>query len=237
MAETELNLPGEPPVTVHLRRAPRARRLSLRVSRLDGKVTLTAPPRAAMGELRAFLAERADWVRGHLATQPPPVLVGPGMRLPVEGQRVSLVAGTGRSARREGDQLWVAPARAGAQAQRYLKGLAQTRLTEQTEALAARLGRQPTALALRDPRSRWGSCSSQGRLMFSWRLIMAPPRILSYVAAHEVAHLVEMNHSPAFWARVAELHPGWEADRRWLREHGAWMHRYRFEPEGQEAAA
>jgi hypothetical protein len=65
--------------------------------------------------------------------------------------------------------------------------------------------------------------------MFSWRLIMAPPEVLDYVAAHEVAHLVEMNHSPAFWALVEKLFPAHRAARRWLREHGTGLHRYRFD--------
>jgi hypothetical protein len=68
--------------------------------------------------------------------------------------------------------------------------------------------------------------------MYSWRLIMAPPPVLRYVAAHEVAHLVEMNHSPRFWAVVDRLYPGWEAQRAWLRAHGSALHGLRFQPAG-----
>jgi predicted metal-dependent hydrolase len=82
------------------------------------------------------------------------------------------------------------------------------------------LGREVAQIALRDTRSRWGSCSATGRLMFNWRLAMAPPAVLDYVAAHEVAHLVEMNHAPAFWAVVARLCPDWRAQRAWLKAHG-----------------
>ncbi|MEY3959547.1 MAG: hypothetical protein RIR14_200, partial [Pseudomonadota bacterium] len=85
---------------------------------------------------------------------------------------------------------------------------------------------------LRDTRSRWGSCTAEGALMYSWRLIMAPPPVLRYVAAHEVAHLVEMNHSPQFWAVVDRLYPGWEAQRAWLRSHGSALHGLRFQPAG-----
>jgi predicted metal-dependent hydrolase len=81
---------------------------------------------------------------------------------------------------------------------------------------------------MRDTRSRWGSCSSQGTLMYSWRLIMAPPEVLRYVAAHEVAHLAEMNHSPAFWQVVQTLYGAHHRERGWLREHGASLHKYRF---------
>jgi predicted metal-dependent hydrolase len=91
------------------------------------------------------------------------------------------------------------------------------------------LGRRFSRLSLRDTRSRWGSCSSRGGLSYSWRLILAPPDVLDYVAAHEVAHLAEMNHSPAFWALVARLCPGYQAPRGWLRREGAGLHRYRFD--------
>ena len=81
---------------------------------------------------------------------------------------------------------------------------------------------------LRDTRSRWGSCTAKGDLMFNWRLILAPPPVLDYVAAHEVAHLAQMNHSPAFWAEVARLFPAHLEARRWLKTQGSHLHRYRF---------
>ena len=93
---------------------------------------------------------------------------------------------------------------------------------------AARLGKGYTRLTLRDTRSRWGSCTSDGGLMFSWRLIMAPPSVLDYVAAHEVAHLAQMNHSPAFWAEVTRIYGDFDPPRQWLRTHGADLHRYQF---------
>jgi predicted metal-dependent hydrolase len=79
---------------------------------------------------------------------------------------------------------------------------------------------RPGRLTLRDPRSRWGSCSAKGDLMFSFRLIMTPPEVLDYVAAHEVAHLVEMNHGPAFWSLCHRLCPATDTHRRWLKDHG-----------------
>jgi predicted metal-dependent hydrolase len=85
-----------------------------------------------------------------------------------------------------------------------------------------------TQISLRDTRSRWGSCSAEGRLMYSWRLIMAPPSVLDYVAAHEVAHLVQMNHSEAFWAVVQGLYPGWQRQRDWLRHQGGALHVWDF---------
>lgn len=226
-----LELAGSPGVAVQVRRSTRVRRLSLRISRLDGRVTLTAPPHVPQKELRAFLRDRSEWVRGHLETQPDPVAVRVGVRLPVLGEGVMIEPAKVRAARRDGGRLLVAPDRAAAQTMVWLRETARTRLGAACDGYAAQIGKSYTQLALRDTRSRWGSCSSAGRLMFSWRLVMAPPRIVDYVAAHEVAHLDQMNHSAAFWSVVTRLHPTWETDRAWLREHGAWLHRYRFEGE------
>ncbi|MEL7205889.1 MAG: SprT family zinc-dependent metalloprotease, partial [Pseudomonadota bacterium] len=118
--------------------------------------------------------------------------------------------------------------RVGTRVATWLKLLARDRLIEASDRYAAELGRPYTRLSLRDTRSRWGSCSAQGRLMYSWRLILAPPEALDYVAAHEVAHLQEMNHSPAFWSIVADLCPDYETQRLWLRHEGTSLHRYRF---------
>ena len=94
---------------------------------------------------------------------------------------------------------------------------------------AAKLGLKPGRISLRDPRSRWGSCTASGDLMFSWRLIMAPSAVFDYVVAHEVAHLAELNHSPRFWAVVRAALPGLiKAARDWLRRNGAALHTHDF---------
>jgi predicted metal-dependent hydrolase len=118
--------------------------------------------------------------------------------------------------------------RAGVRVGAFLKALARTRLAAASDKYAARIGRPSTRLTLRDPRSRWGSCTADGALMFSWRLVMAPPDVLDYVAAHEVAHMIEMNHSAAFWAVVAGLRPDWKAQRDWLHGQGSVLQGYRF---------
>jgi predicted metal-dependent hydrolase len=137
--------------------------------------------------------------------------------------------GAVRRLTRVGDVLML-PERAptGPRVQAYLRAQARDRLAQACNHYATLLGRPYRRLTLRDTRSRWGSCSTQGDLMFSWRLIMAPPAVLDYVAAHEVAHLAEMNHSPAFWAVVARLCPDYAAHRHWLRDHGDTLHRVRF---------
>ena len=225
-------LPGQPPVEVHLKRSARARRFSLRVSRLDGKVTLTLPPSAREREAMGFLAAQEGWLRQTLAAMPTATgeRVGIGSILPVEGVLLRVDHGSGRGLRVEGDRLLVPgdPSAAGARIGAWLKVVARDRLARASARHAGTLGRGFAQIVLRDTRSRWGSCSVDGRLMYSWRLILAPPSVLDYVAAHEVAHLVEMNHSPAYWAVVERVCPGWQAERAWLHRHGQDLHHYRF---------
>ena len=223
-------LEGDPPVAVSLRRSARARRLSLRVSRLDGRVTLTLPRGASEAEALDFARSKADWLRGVLARAAPVVPVTHGCDLPVAGQLLRLIPAPVRAARVEGAALLVPrdPGRTGRAAAAYLKLVARAALVAATDRHAAALGRPHAGITLRDTRSRWGSCTHEGRLMFSWRLAMAPPSVLDYVAAHEVAHLAEMNHGPRFWAHVARLMPGYEAHRRWLRREGDALMRYDF---------
>ena len=223
-------LPGNPPLPLTLRRSARARRISLRVSSLDGRITLTLPRGVAEAEGMAFARAKERWLRAQSAARPATVAVGHGATLPVEGRLVTLAPGPGRSVRADGALLLVPGegAQAGARVQGWLKALARERLAAAADRHAAALGRPYARITLRDTRSRWGSCSSAGALSFSWRLVMAPPEVLDYVAAHEVAHLAEMNHSPRYWAVVRDLCPGYEAPRRWLRENGQELHRYRF---------
>jgi predicted metal-dependent hydrolase len=225
-------LPGNPPVEINLKRSGRARRISLRVSALDGRVTLTVPKGVSEKAGLAFASEKADWLRQNAARHGEVNQVAERQQIPVEGQLLTVASGSGRSVRTQGDQIIVPgdPARLPARLSGYLKALARDRLAVASDLYADRLGRGYSRLTLRDTRSRWGSCSAQGALSYSWRLIMAPPDVLSYVAAHEVAHLAEMNHSDRFWAKVEEIHGPWTAQRDWLRREGAALHRIRFEP-------
>ena len=226
-------LPGPPAVEVHLKRSARARRFSLRVSRLDGKVTLSMPLRAREGEALAFLKGNEAWVRQTLSALPGEALraLGPGSVVPVEGEELVLTPATGRGVRVEGGLLLVPGAEEtmGPRVAAWLKVLARDRLAAASTRYAGLVGRSYTSLALRDTRSRWGSCSPDGRLMYSWRLIMAPAAVLDYVAAHEVAHLVELNHSPAYWRVVTGICPDWKDHRAWLKAHGNTLHRVRFQ--------
>lgn len=223
-------LPGPPPVDVQLRRSARTRRFSLRVSRLDGRVTLSMPLRAPESAALAFLRDQESWLRQTLAGMVQPAQVALGDQVPVEGRMLTLTAGTGRGVRVQGESLMVPgdAAMAGARVAGFLKTLARTRLAAASDRYAAQIGRRVERITLRDTRSRWGSCAHDGALMYSWRLIMAPPAVLDYVAAHEVAHMIEMNHSADFWAVVERLYPRWQVQRKWLHDQGQGLHAYRF---------
>ncbi|MDJ0827026.1 MAG: SprT family zinc-dependent metalloprotease [Rhodobacter sp.] len=224
-------LSGNPPVEITLRPTARARRVSLRVSALDGRVTLSLPKGMNPDEAMAFAQEKSDWIRRHLAGRQDPVRPAIGGTVLLRGQEVTISAGAvDRAIVRDGAMLVpAAPDLVAARIKAFLRLEARASLTEAAERHAKVLGRTVGKITLRDTRSRWGSCNQRGDLMFSWRLVMAPPELLDYVAAHEVGHMVEMNHSPAYWRVVEELCPDYRARRRWLRENGTTLHRYRFD--------
>ncbi|MFD1510022.1 M48 family metallopeptidase [Lacimonas salitolerans] len=223
-------LPGNPPVALLLKKSAQARRISLRVSRLDGRVTLTCPKGVTEAEALAFARSKAAWLRRALADQQGPVAVGYGAEVPVLGHMRQINPGPGRAVQITDTALLVpGPAeQTGARVQGFLKNHARDRLSAAADRYAGTLGRPYARITLRDTRSRWGSCTADAGLMFSWRLVMAPEPVLDYVAAHEVAHLAEMNHSAAFWAVVHRLYGDHRTARGWLRENGHNLHRYRF---------
>jgi len=225
-----LALPGDPVINIALRRSKRARRISLRVAERDGSVTLTLPTWAPEAEAQAFAAEKEGWIRRALARRRPTEVVRIGDTVPVAGQALPVVAVPKGPARIQDGQILIqdSPSRFAPRLIALLKETARARLVAEADRQSAALGRPYGRITLRDTKSRWGSCSSRGDLMFSWRLIMAPPEVLDYVVAHEVAHLQEMNHSPAFWAVVAQLYPAYEAPRRWLRHEGSALLRLQF---------
>ena len=227
----QLILPGNPEIPVVMRRSTRARRMSLRVAGIDGRVTLSLPAHVDEAVALAFLESRAAWLRSHVAAVPGEIAVGPGVELPVLGTARRVVAGSGRRVVLGPSEVAVPgpEAQVASRLRGFLRETARVQLAAAVEVHSAALGVRASGLALRDVRSRWGSCTAHGRLMFSWRLVLAPAEVLDYVAAHEVAHLREMNHGPRFWALVAELCPGYASSRRWLRVEGAGLHRYRFE--------
>jgi predicted metal-dependent hydrolase len=221
---------GDPAIEIRLRRNARARRMVLRVAQTGRGPTLTLPPGVPIAHARAFLSDQEGWLRRHLAARPTGERVGAGSVLPFGDGTLTVRAHAGRVTRRAGDVLLV-PGPSEQQSVRvaaWLREEARQAFVAGVERHAARLKLRPGRITLRDPRSRWGSCTSTGDLMFSWRLIMAPSAVLDYVVAHEVAHLVEMNHSPKFWAVVRRLCPDDRGPRDWLRQNGATLHSHDF---------
>jgi predicted metal-dependent hydrolase len=153
-----------------------------------------------------------------------------GGTITVEGRVLNIVAGPVRTAKLAGETVLVPndPTRVSARLVALLKVLAQDRLLAASDRYAMALGRPHIGISLRDTKSRWGSCSPEGKLMYSWRLIFAPPAVLEYVAAHEVAHLAEMNHGPRFWSTLKRLMPDYEVPMRWLKRHGQDLHLMQF---------
>jgi predicted metal-dependent hydrolase len=229
-----LLLSGSPSISITLKRSARSRRFSLRVSHATGQVSLSMPLRARESEAMAFARAQEGWIRAALARMPQTVGVGLGAQIPYEGRMVQIVAGAGRSVQVIGDEMHVPgdAARVAVRVAAFLKLRARDRLVSASDRYAAQVGRRVAQVTLRDTRSRWGSCTSDGSLMYSWRLIMAPPSVLDYVAAHEVAHMLEMNHSPRFWAVVERLFPNWQAERAWLKREGGALQSIRFDVEG-----
>jgi predicted metal-dependent hydrolase len=230
---TEIIRVGDPPIEVRIRRNPRARRLVLRVTQDAGVPTLTVPPLVALSRARAFAVEQEGWLRSRLAVAPARMTVGVGSMIPYRGEPHRVVStGSGRVALAGGSIMVPGPVeRAPARAEAFLREAARQRCLAAAETHAERLGRRIGRLTIRDTRGRWGSCSAAGDLMFSWRLILAPDAVLDYVAAHEAAHLVELNHSRRFWMLVESLVPDMEAQRGWLRRHGGGLMAYDFAPQ------
>jgi len=218
-------------VRVGIRRNPRARRISLRVA--EGEVRLTLPPGASEAAGLAFLDSRRAWVADRLRAAPKPAPFRPGETVPFRGQprRLCLDLALREPLRLEEDRILLAsPVGFARRVEGWMRGEARRAFEQAVARHAARLGVQPQGVAIRDQKTRWGSASAAGRLNFSWRAVMAPPFVLDYLAAHEVAHLREMNHSPRFWALCRSLCPETDAAERWLKTEGRQLHRY-----GQEA--
>jgi predicted metal-dependent hydrolase len=212
------------------RRSPRARRMSLRVDPKGGGVVVVMPDRASAAAAERFVARHAGWVMHQLARLPAPVPFADGAVVPVLGRALTIhhAPQARHGVRLEGDAVMVAGAgeHLARRTRDFLKGVARRELTRRAHLVAAQVDRRPSRVTVRDVSSRWGSCSAAGALSFSWRLILTPEWVLDYVVAHEVAHLVHLDHSPRFWAVVGRLVPDVEAARAWLRTHGPGLHRY-----------
>ena len=225
--ETTLITIGSDEVLVAVKVSERARSYRLTVPH-SGPPVLTVPRHGKWADAQAFLGRHTGWLEQRLKRAAPRVPFAAGARIPVRGVP-HLVTATGRLRGRvevaedDGVQLLLVPGAPEHHARRleeWLKAEAHRDLTERSAIHAATLGVVVRSVAMRSQATRWGSCSSTGRLNYNWRLILAPSFVLDYVAAHEVAHLVHMNHSISFWRSVEEALPDMARGRAWLKAHG-----------------
>lgn len=164
--------------------------------RVDGMVIVRAPKKCPQSEIDRFLKERQDWIR----------------------EKLLLMEARQRDAEK------VQPL--SEEEQKLSKETAREALEQKLRYYAPKMGVTYGRISVKDQKTRWGSCSSEGNLNFNWRLIMAPPGVMDYVVVHELAHRKEMNHSRNFWKVVEEIMPDYQKYRKWLKENGNILHRY-----------
>jgi predicted metal-dependent hydrolase len=237
--------PSEPPALeiifdksiyiVRLRRHRQARRYTLRIQAATREVILTMPPRGTVKEAREFAQKHGGWIAARLGRLPEALRFADGIVVPLRGvpHRITHRRGVRGTVwietNGDGEQLLCVAGETPHVDRRvgdFLRSEAKRELEAASLRFAAELGVRVRRVAVRDQGSRWGSCSTAGVLSYSWRLILAPSFVLNYLAAHEVAHLAEMNHSPRFWRLVRRLCADHERAKVWLDVHGSDLHRY-----------
>jgi predicted metal-dependent hydrolase len=211
-------------------RSPRARTMRLRVDRRTGAVLLTIPSRASQRKALAWAAGHRSWIEAQLARIAPSARLVHGAELPLHGlpHRIDWSAERPRTVRVEQDRILVGGPAENLEARllRWLRRQAGETLARETHEFAAKAGVRVTKVGVGDPVSRWGSCASSGAIRYSWRLILAPDWVRRATVAHEVAHLVHMNHGPDFHCLVeALLGADPKPARSWLRLNGPLVHR------------
>lgn len=220
---------------VRVRRHRQARRYTLRIDAASRDVVLTIPPRGSLKEARDFAQKHGAWIAARLRCLPQATPFAHGVEVPLRGVSHRVVhrpgvRGTVWIEQDDGGEQRLCvtgePPHHNRRIGDFLRREAQRDLDAASRRYAKELGVTIKRISVRDQSSRWGSCSNNGVLSFSWRLILAPPFVLRYLAAHEVTHLVELNHSPRFWRLLKRLNPDCERARAWLDAHGTDLHRY-----------
>lgn len=207
----------------------RARRLTLRIETGGRGIRVTVPPGVGRDEIDSFVRRHHDWLSERVEKLPDRQALKPGMKVPVRGEPHRIVHMEGRRGittaqrRTDGPVLLVYgdERHVGRRVADFLKKQAKSDIEPLVARYASTIGVRARSIRFRDTASRWGSCSAAGNLSFSWRIMMAPPAVIDYLVAHEVAHLKEMNHGAAFWSLCEELCPRTTECRAWLRRNGA----------------
>lgn len=211
-------------VPLHVRRNMRAKRLILRVDRTTRHIKVTAPPHVREREIYKFINQHLEWIAGERAKITTPEIMTSGSFMPFMGRNreVLFTGSPPRCVTVEDDAIAIGgPAdQAPARLDRWMRSEAKRLLTLDAQHYANMLDVSFARVSIGDMKTRWGSCSSQKTLKFNWRLILAPEKVRQYVAAHEVAHLLEMNHSDRFWHHVKTCMPDYTLHRRWLKARG-----------------
>ena len=218
---------------LRLRVSTRARRIALRLDHNGRVMHLVVPARFSLRKARQFAQDHKDWITAKLSESPAPVRFIHGAQIPVLGRTRTLNIDHDSTRKvtdiqlRHNEILIITnrqdPA---ARLMRFLKEEARDTLAGLAAEKAASIGKTVREIKIRDTKSRWGSCTPDGRICFSWRLVFAPWESLDYVVAHEVAHLIHMNHSKAFWDQCATLSENYETGKRWIRNNGPELMRY-----------
>ncbi|MCK2168633.1 M48 family metallopeptidase [Thalassospira xiamenensis] len=228
--ETEIDLPQIGPLPVRLRPSARATRLKLRIDPAFDGVEIVVPNGISRKTAISMLYQHGDWVTAHMSRLPERVQFVPGAWVPFMGNEhaIRTIPDAKRGVWAEAGVIWVSglPEHTNRRVSDWLKKQAKLEISPRAHAYAERIGKKVNRISLKDTRTRWGSCSSNGNLSFSWRLVLAPEDVLDYVVAHEVAHLQELNHSARFWAVVENLYGPSKKQQHWLKKNGSALHRY-----------
>ena len=213
--------------------SPRARRMALRVETKNRTVELVIPKRASIRSAYEFALKNAEWIQQSIDELPKPIEFTHGTELPVLGKKRIIDISYDPSAKvtdieMTDDIIRVITNKkeAGSRIRRYLIDVAKKELTSMAHEKAERIDKDIKKIDVKDTTSRWGSCSHDGKLSFSWRLIFAPSDAMDYVVAHEVAHLSHLDHSPAFWKVCEALSERYTKGKRWMRDNGGDLMRY-----------
>ena len=220
---------GDRAVPLVFEKNERARRIIIRVDH-GGSIVVVLPARATKEDGRRFALSNKGWIQERLAHMPEPLPFLHGVSIPYLGveHRIRHRPANRGAVWREAGEIHVAgrPEHLPRRVEDWLKHEARREFERRALQKAEELGKSVRRIGIRDPRSRWGSCSPDGVINFSWRLILAPRFVVDYVVAHEVAHLRELNHGSRFWRLTETLCPDLERARTWLAANGPGLHRY-----------
>jgi len=215
----------------------RARRLTLRIDAGGRSLRVTVPPGVPAREIDRFLDRHKGWLETRLAKLPDRPQVRPGIKLPLRGVPHLVVhepskRGTVEVGTHDGQPALIVHGDRRHLPRRladFLKREAKAEIEALVAKHTAAAGRKAKAIRFKDTSSRWGSCTADGTLSFSWRIMMAPRPVIDYLVAHEVAHLKEMNHGPKFWKLCGELCPDTDRCKAWLKKNGGALQAIAFE--------